>query len=535
MYPQSFYENYQKNNMFFTQELLTRYCLSLYTKPFVILSGISGTGKTKIAQLFTTPDSEETTKAERVNFTTPQGEDSYILLNVTQGILDGDGRGNLKYSAVDAIYNSNELQEIEERIEELRESGDGGNICPPARIEILYNTQTVIGHAYLQRASSPLLRIRFLSKKGDAEQYDSRTFFRDNFNLGDKLKLLKTGDRRFQIVEVNDTAVIEEIEKFEQSEQAKVKNTCFVPVKSNWNDSSEVFGYYNLIEQKYHLTPILEFILAAKEYPKKPFFLILDEMNLSKVEHYFSDFLSCLESRHYRDGQLHQEPLHLHNAANFVSSNHAYFDAVPQSITLPENLYVTGTVNVDETTYMFSPKVLDRANVIEFNEVNLQIYREGNILDINDAYKLQSFPSFGTLTLPNRKHYIELSTPTQNFLIELNGILTPYNLHFGYRVVNEISLFITNAKAYISDEEAVVKKSLDFQIVQKVLPKLNGTISKLEEPVLKILEFLTDEPELSFESVQKLESNQFNYPLSIEKLKTMYLSLYRNGFASFIE
>src|SRR5690606_16709188 len=152
---------------------------------------------------------------------------------------------------------------------------------------------------------------------------------------------------------------------------------------SNWTDSTELFGYYSVLEEKYVLTPLLKFLLTARDYPEKPFFLILDEMNLSKVEHYFSDFLSCLESRIMKEnGRIEQEALKLHNYSGYIETSDIYYDLVPEKLDLPLNLYVTGTVNIDETTYAFSPKVLDRANVIEFNEVSVSRYTEPDSEDV---------------------------------------------------------------------------------------------------------------------------------------------------------
>ena len=105
-------------------------------------------------------------------------------------------------------------------------------------------------------------------------------------------------------------------------------------------------------------TKILDLLLAARNDLSRPYFLILDEMNLSHVERYFADFLSALESK---DGYLL-----LHREGRLLPRKHGGSCDVPETLPLPRNVFFIGTVNVDETTYMFSPKVLDRANVIEF-------------------------------------------------------------------------------------------------------------------------------------------------------------------------
>ena len=147
------------------------------------------------------------------------------------------------------------------------------------------------------------------------------------------------------------------------------------------------------MEDRFIVGKALKFMLTAQSHPTKPFFLILDEMNLSKVEHYFSDFLSCLESRISIDGSVRQEKVILYAGTEFIATNDDEFDEITSSIEIPQNLYITGTINVDETTYMFSPKVLDRANVIEFNEVNLSEYGSNNAPPA-EGISLTSFPPF---------------------------------------------------------------------------------------------------------------------------------------------
>ena len=130
-----------------------------------------------------------------------------------------------------------------------------------------------------------------------------------------------------------------------------------VSVGADWTSNEHVLGYSDgLDKSRYVRTKALELILRALSEPDIPHFLILDEMNLSHVERYFADLLSAIESG---------EPVHLH-ADKDADGAPAVRDGVPGEVRLPPNLFIVGTVNVDETTYMFSPKVLDRANVLEF-------------------------------------------------------------------------------------------------------------------------------------------------------------------------
>lgn len=532
-----FYENYSRNGFHFSNEILTRYCLSLYTKPFVILSGISGTGKTKIAQLFKVPDATEA-KAVRAR---PKVARPYLLINVTDGIISGDGRGNLRYNEETrkALFSNDELKELDRQIEELSKVGSDDNVIDPILIKIkdAKNNVVIDAGVYIQRAGSPLVRLRFKSKRGEDPAYDNREYFGTYYKPGDTIRLEKTGDKEFEIVESNNDDDKAEIEQELEDQSALVDNTCFVSVKSNWTDSSEIFGYYNPIEEKFLMGKVLKFFLMAKQFPGKPFFLILDEMNLSKVENYFSDFLSCIESRIHLEGKLKQEKIHLFSGQEFVNTNDVEFDEIQSSIEIPYNLYVTGTINVDETTYMFSPKVLDRANVIEFNEVDLTSYSRTDFSN-SSSFTINNFPPFGDSEIAKREHFLLLDGQSKGFIIAINDILKPYKLHFGYRVVNEISLFLLNLKKFVDNSPETQKRGYDIQLAQKILPKLNGSIGKLEIPLKQLLIYLYEnagKEEVNAEYLDKLNPEKTEYPLSIGKIKHMLLHLYYNGYANSVE
>ncbi len=530
----AYLQHYRNNRFNFSSKVLTKYCLSLYTKPFVILSGISGTGKTKIAQLFET-FVDETVAAEPV--TAAGDRFGYIIMNITDGVYNGDGRGNLKFGDLEAIFETDEIPAIQGRITELVRQGGSDNITQPEIFTIESEWGTFQAGIYLQRAASPLLRVRFKSKRGEDDAYDSQEFIHDHFNLGDVLKLEKVGRRRLRIASINAREVRAVDEAIDRRETELIKNKLFVSVKSNWTDQTELFGYYNILEEKYNLTPVLRFMLTAHEHPAKPFFLILDEMNLSKVEHYFSDFLSCLESRMIRDGEPVQEEIRLHNYNGYADANDNYYDVIPPSIAIPYNLYVTGTVNIDETTYAFSPKVLDRANVLEFNEVSTASY---NGALANDRFTLTTFPSFEKAQIATSAAYAEAPEQYQTIVNELLGILQPYNLHFGYRVINEMALFVNNSVRYVGNNPQVIADAIDVQIAQKVLPKFSGAFGKLDEPLRRLIAFMAGEGSPDFEAlnldaVKALRPVDTAFPESLSKLIQMYTHLIYNGFASFLE
>lgn len=322
---------------------------------------------------------------------------------------------------------------------------------------------------------------------------------------------------------------------------ANLKNRyAFIPVRPDWMDNKGLLGYYNLLDESYHAEPLLKLLLEAEKNPDKPYFVILDEMNLAKVEQYFSDFLSIMESRTKDNAQ--GESLTLHTAKQAETPDGL---AIPQKIPIPANVYFTGTVNVDESTYMFSPKVLDRANVIEFNDVDLDNYERGIMAAEQFVMKEQDvrqklLPAAGEAPFCSKNDFtdiLKVEPKTRDYLFEISRLLHPYNLHFGYRVVNEISRYIHNARELVQ-EAFSLKEAMDIQILQKILPKFHGTQAKLEEPLGKLLAFCKGKDPDSYES-SIAESEEIPedapFPKSAKKLIRMIKNLKIQGYASFIE
>ena len=312
----------------------------------------------------------------------------------------------------------------------------------------------------------------------------------------------------------------------DEDEEAKEKRKAFIPVRPDWMDNKGLLGFYNILDQKYHSTPLLDLIINARANHDKPHFVILDEMNLAKVEYYFSDFLSITESRTKDNPE--GEKIHLHAETQAKTPDGR---DIPNKIHIPSNLFFTGTVNVDETTYMFSPKVLDRANVMEFNEVNLEGYSGSDIgetpfslenPDVRDKLLDSEAPP-----LCSRADYLkfkEILGGETNPIEKLLSLLKKYNLHFGYRVVNEISRFIWLSKGF-SGEQFNLNAAMDIQILQKILPKFHGTRGKLEDPLKNLHAFC------------KAEHSQSGalYPRSARKIARMIENLNVQGYTSFIE
>jgi 5-methylcytosine-specific restriction enzyme B len=325
----------------------------------------------------------------------------------------------------------------------------------------------------------------------------------------------------------------------EKTPEERERRYLFVPVRPDWMDNRGLLGYYNSLSETYHATPVLRLLLEAEKYPDKPYFVILDEMNLAKVEQYFSDFLSIMESRTV--GNPQGEPLDLHSAAEAKTQ-----DGLPilQKLRIPSNVYFTGTVNVDESTYMFSPKVLDRANVIEFNDVDLANYEKGIVASDRFVLKEQDvrqklLPVAGETPFCSKADFTEIlktAPVARDHLEEISGILHPYNLHFGYRVINEISRYIRNAYELVQDFD--LEETMDIQILQKILPKFHGTQAKLEVPLGKLLGFccgMEGVPEESYLEKAVAFDEGTRFPRSAQKLARMIRNLRVQGYTSFIE
>lgn len=255
-----------------------------------------------------------------------------------------------------------------------------------------------------------------------------------------------------------------------------------LPVRPDWTDGSDLLGYTSL-DGKFIPKDLTIAIQKATVNPDKPYFFILDEMNLARVEHYFSDFLSVIETRRKNGKRIITDPI-LREEMLSAAANRQDFSAMGW----PENLYLIGTVNMDETTHAFSRKVLDRANSIEMNEVDLDwVETNGKPLqtlkDIsNDLFKA---PYVSAIDLSKEdKHAI---ASEMDLLKKVNVILQKADLHFAYRVRDEVAFYLAMNKAYklMNDNEA-----LDFQLVQKVLPRIHGSSERIQAVLIELFNLL---------------------------------------------
>jgi hypothetical protein len=208
-------------------------------------------------------------------------------------------------------------------------------------------------------------------------------------------------------------------------------------------------------------------------------------MNLARVEHYFADILSVMETgRRFPDGRWTTDPLTLSSGSDSLVPLELEDGSgpLPSRQPIPDNLIFFGTVNVDESTYPLSKKVLDRANTIDFSEIDLRLQpgtRDEPPLNLDPLQHLGEFLSYRPYRkLPDLREG-HLAARWNQAIVEINQILEPEDLHFGYRVRDEILLYMAYAIDLIEsfppprpgfDEPA----AFDFQILQKILPRLSG-------------------------------------------------------------
>lgn len=296
-----------------------------------------------------------------------------------------------------------------------------------------------------------------------------------------------------------------------------------VAVGADWTSNENLLGYQDALQPTIYRKPAsgaLDLILRARNDKDRPYFLILDEMNLSHVERYFADILSSIESG---------EEISLHSAPNDL--NDGDYLSIPPKFALPDNLFIIGTVNVDETTYMFSPKVLDRANVIEFRATKEDIVA---FLESPTRVNLAKLAGKGAgygvgFVKMAAKEVAPSEIPAEiadgaNVAEALKARLTelfekfaPIGAEFGFRTTIEISRFVFY-HAILSGPGWDFKDALDAQVVQKLMPKLHGSDRKLRPPLEALKAFCTE----------------YDLRISLEKTNRM-LDRLKDGFTSFAE
>ena len=256
------------------------------------------------------------------------------------------------------------------------------------------------------------------------------------------------------------------------------KNVLMIPVRPSWNDDSDLLGYVDLIHMVYRPSDtgfIDKIVEAAKEENKdKLYFICLDEMNLARVEHYFSQFLSIMEKPSgARELVLYDEQYasRLYNSARY-----------PQRITIGDNIRFIGTVNIDESTYHFSDKVLDRANVITLDILdysNPTNWREDKYRPpISLEWTHEEFKKL----VKKDETTIENQTRIREFLWKMHTLLHGVNgnLGVGPRIVKSIEIYLKNLPDCSEEFFLSAREGLDYQVAQRILTKIRGPEEQLK-------------------------------------------------------
>jgi hypothetical protein len=507
----------------YTDSQIASFYTALQTKGFVILSGISGTGKSKIAQRFA-----DMLPAIKVPVHTSPESDSSLIRFKLQPYMRKYNRFAIPMKYRDQLPVPPPGVSLETRLVVDGEAGEG-------------RVSTADG-AHNQNS--------WVHLKGRAG---------DRFDEFD--------DDHFLVEFVSDDG--ETLEEVRISSQSYVEATVppsyrnapshlFLPVRPDWRDGKALIGYHNPLTGEYVRTPFLDFVIAAgddyRAGNRNAFFVILDEMNLAHVEYYFADVLSVIESGRDDDGwTVEGIPL-------AVGEEDA---DLPEVLKLPPNLYIVGTVNMDETTHPFSPKVLDRAFTIELTDVDFSDYPPEPVEDddhLDDESRealLRAFTRNGRYPRIDKSEIGEVVASHPRFrddLHNLNTSLKRYRMHFGYRVFDEIMQFVHNAElnGLFSAEEA-----FDHAVLMKVLPKFSGSRAKLENALFELLHWSNRggvmtpaernafearlislvEERRSFDSMvisgSESVADDWRYPATGRRAALMMQDLYTDGFASF--
>lgn len=303
-----------------------------------------------------------------------------------------------------------------------------------------------------------------------------------------------------------------------------------LPVRPDWTDGSDLLGYTSL-DGNFIPKDLTIAIRKAAATPDKPFFFILDEMNLARVEHYFSDFLSVIETRERVSGEIKTDPILREEVINSAKNKDDF-----SAIGWPQNLYLIGTVNMDETTHSFSRKVLDRANSIEMNEVDLNWINTNSapvesLSNITNALFLTSYLTASELPDSERNSI----SSEMELLQQVNKILQKADLHFAYRVRDEIAFYlILNKKHDLIDS----RLAFDFQLVQKILPRIHGSSERVQTVLVEILNLIEgkDFRSSNFEFSMldgKIEIDNLKYRRASKKIIFMLKRFDDDRFTSF--
>jgi len=588
----SFQEYLLSKGYLFDPKIIENYLLSIKVKPFVIFTGNSGTGKTKLSQLFAEYISDSTQNSgnnsslindnEFLSVKVPVNKSSfentgwtlsnkylYDVLPIKESQCDCDmWVDNIPAKAYVRVQMQLEYDKNNEKLKNYFKNlfSQGTSKIVDLKINVgafkeIYDCKSNNENFIIleQNSNKTAFNERqwfmnnnifnYLPFKSGyvgcnivVEDIKStakirlmpRLYFKKNKELQDYLKenegkkvevKIKTDNFNF-----DNFHPIWEKEKDDSTDYKKDPNYKIVPVGANWTENRHVLGFYNVITEEYNETLSYSLIKAAKNDIGSPYFLILDEMNLSHVERYFADFLSAIES-----GQ--PIPLYSNDDENY-------------ELDIPDNLLIVGTVNVDETTYMFSPKVLDRANTIEFPTMAAKEYmnsdfKEFDFKNINylmnpledldvrnmNVYDLKDIFMFINCSEGN------LWDVLSNELDLFQSVLKKINFDFGFRVINEILRFMFVSWRYEDSPQNWEnwERYFDAQVKQKILPKLHGSQKAIGQTINELFNACLIERKNNADArLVDLTKDDCRYYTSAVKLQNMAKILSNQRYVSFI-
>ncbi len=271
-----------------------------------------------------------------------------------------------------------------------------------------------------------------------------------------------------------------------------------VAVRPSWNDDRYLLGYLNTITGDYVAEPALDFIIEAERDRENLYFFCLDEMNLAHVEYYFSQFLSALEEEETADRRI---PLFSRSLAESMESQGRETGYEREVIVSP-NLLFTGTINVDETTQPLSDKVIDRANTIEFFDVDLE-----KVPPRRPTPEVTRVPAATWFSY----RATEPDTSYRGDVVAIGEILNKSGLGLGYRVLREIEMYLANSRGLLEPDVA-----FDLQVKQRILPRVRGSLA-LRDTLNELIAFM----------------QEHELPRSETRLEEMARRLNHDGYTSF--
>ncbi|MDF2800672.1 MAG: hypothetical protein K0S61_575 [Anaerocolumna sp.] len=569
---QELINKFDEQNYYFSKELIFNYYNSMISKPFLILTGISGSGKSKLPQLFSDIISDNDKSKIEIIPVKPNWKDSKGLFGyhnlldnsyyitpliklMLRALADSDNPYFLVLDEMNLAkteyYFADYLSLIESRKSRIVQEAIDFNNLNDLRSKFTFPQETSLSEAIILSAID--FNTNTFLPVGDYRNHNFSRLWREQFS---------------DVSNENWTPMFRT--ELNQGE-GRLAKRVFESPNGEGRDyrlkSRDLLNPHDAQTMERLETLYKKLRFGAVEIHQDAIALHNSNKCLGICE-----AENCIEQECQYNNDDKYKCSRLYNPAN-----DSYL--VPPKLPIPLNMFTIGTVNIDETTYMFSPKVLDRSNVIEFNNVDfdklLNLSGDERFREVLDAQTKQiaddNYYFNSDTNLPNIKISIPDTKHTENFkniypeglkdVLKIFNILKSYNMHFGYRTLNELSLYITNVNFNTTYGEKL-RIALDLQILQKILPKFHGSYDKLWKPLFEILitcinEIPADfvqEPNYGVETYYKLIRqisgnanglvnnlstenyvSSFKYPRSAKKIVSMLKNLEMHGFASYIE